>query len=71
MYDYDTGQLTDMGALSLTLNAQSMNDSLDNLQTYIKKRQQIIDDFANGDEATAKYRENTVTEGTGCAVQGN
>ena len=45
MYDYDTGQLTDMGALSLTLNAQSMNDSLDNLQTYIKKRQQIIDDL--------------------------
>ena len=62
MYDYDTGQLTDMGALSLTLNAQSMNDSLDNLQTYIKKRQQIIDDFANGDEATAKYGEKTYDE---------
>ena len=62
MYDYDTGQLTDMGALSLTLNAQSMNDSLDNLQTYIKKRQQIIDDFANGDEATAKDGEKTYDE---------
>ena len=47
MYDYDTGQLTDMGALSLTLNAQSMNDSLDTLQNYVKKRQQIIDDYNN------------------------
>lgn len=47
MYDYDTGQLTDMGALSLTLNAQSMNDSLDTLQKYLKKRQQIIDDYNN------------------------
>ena len=57
MYDYDTGQLTDMGALSLTLNAQSMNDSLDNLQKYVKKRQQIIDDYNNKLFGEQKYDE--------------
>lgn len=57
MYDYDTGQLTDMGALSLTLNAQSMNDSLDNLQKYVKKRQQIIDDYNNNLFGEQKYDE--------------
>lgn len=62
MYDYDTGQLTDMGALSLTLNAKSMNDSLDNLQQYVNKRQQIIDDFANGDKDLSKYGEKTYDE---------
>lgn len=62
MYDYDTGQLTDMGALSLTLNAQSMNDSLDNLQQYVNKRHQIIKDFANGDKDLSKYGEKTYDE---------
>nr|DAH20497.1 MAG TPA: hypothetical protein [Caudoviricetes sp.] len=62
MYDYDTGQLTDMGALSLTLNAKSMNDSLDNLQQYVNKRRQIIDDFANGDKDLSKYGEKTYDE---------
>lgn len=57
MYDYDTGQLTDMGALSLTLNAQSMNDSLDTLQNYAKKRQQIIDDYNNKLFGEQKYDE--------------
>lgn len=57
MYDYDTGQLTDMGALSLTLNAQSMNDSLDTLQNYVKKRQQIIDDYNNKLFGEQKYDE--------------
>ena len=45
MYDYDTGSLTDFGALSLVLNAQEMNSSLDSLQKYIKKRQEIIDKY--------------------------
>lgn len=57
MYDYDTGQLTDMGALSITLNAQSMNDSLDTLQNYAKKRQQIIDDYNNKLFGEQKYDE--------------
>lgn len=57
MYDYDTGQLTDMGALSLTLNAQSMNDSLGTLQNYAKKRQQIIDDYNNKLFGEQKYDE--------------
>ena len=46
-----------MGALSLTLNAQSMNDSLDTLQNYVKKRQQIIDDYNNKLFGEQKYDE--------------
>ncbi len=45
MYDYDTGQLTEFGALSIVMNAKQLDTSLTTLKDYIKKRQQIMDDF--------------------------
>ncbi|MFR5319330.1 MAG: phage tail tape measure protein [Blautia caecimuris] len=45
MYDYDTGQLTEFGALSIVLNAKQLDTSLTTLKDYVKKRQQIMDDF--------------------------
>lgn len=45
MYDYDTGHLTEFGALSIVLNAKQLDTSLTTLKDYVKKRQQIMDDF--------------------------
>lgn len=45
MYDYDTGHLTEFGALSIVLNAKQLDTSLATLKDYVKKRQQIMDDF--------------------------
>lgn len=61
MIDKDTGNLTEMGALSITMNSQQLDTELNNLQTYIKKRQQIINDFANGSNKS-KYGEKTYDE---------
>ena len=54
MIDKDTGNLTEMGMLSIVLNSNQLDTELGNIQTYVKKRQQIIDDFNNG-----KYGEKT------------
>lgn len=61
MIDKDSGNLTEMGALSITMNSQQLNTELNNLQTYVKKRQQIMDDFANG-SSKSKYGEKTYDE---------
>ena len=61
MIDKDTGNLTEMGALSITMNSQQLDTELNNLQTYVKKRQQIINDFANGSNKS-KYGEKTYDE---------
>lgn len=61
MIDKDTGNLTEMGALSITMNSQQLDTELNNLQTYVKKRQQIIDDFANGSNKS-KYGEKIYDE---------
>lgn len=61
MIDKDTGNLTEMGTLSITMNSQQLDTELNNLQTYVKKRQQIIDDFANG-SSKSKYGEKTYDE---------
>lgn len=61
MIDKDTGNLTEMGALSITMNSQQLDTELNNLQTYVKKRQQIMDDFAN-DSSKSKYGEKTYDE---------
>lgn len=50
-----------MGALSITMNSQQLDTELNNLQTYVKKRQQIINDFANGSNKS-KYGEKTYDE---------
>lgn len=45
MYNYETGHLTEFGALSIVLNAKQLDTSLTTLKDYVKKRQQIMDDF--------------------------
>lgn len=57
MFDYDTGYLTPFGALAITLNAQELDSSLDNIASYVKKRQQIIDDYNKGKFGEEKYNE--------------
>ena len=59
MFDYDTGELTEMGALSIVINSRQLNDTLDNIKTLIKKRQQIYDDAYNGVFGEKKYEELT------------
>lgn len=57
LFDYDTGFLTDFGALAITLNAKELDSSLDNIALYVKKRQQIIDDYNKGSFGQEKYDE--------------
>lgn len=59
MFDYDTGELTEMGALSIVINTRQLNDTLDNIKSLIKKRQQIYDDAYNGMFGEKKYEELT------------
>ena len=59
LFDYDTGELTEMGALSIVINSRQLNDTLDNIKTLIKKRQQIYDDAYNGVFGEKKYEELT------------
>lgn len=42
--DKNTGLLTESGALAITLDVDDINASTENLKTYIKERQQIIND---------------------------
>lgn len=58
MIDKDTGNLTEMGMLSIALNSNQLDTELGNIQTYVKKRQQIMDDFADGSNKS-KYGEKT------------
>lgn len=60
-YNSDTGELTEFGALSIALNAKELDSQLDNIRTYVKKRQQIMEDFANGTNES-KYGEKTYDE---------
>ena len=57
LFDYDTGFLTNFGALAFTLNAKELDASLDNIALYVKKRQQIIDDFNKGSFGQEKFDE--------------
>lgn len=57
MFDYDTGYLTEFGALAIILNAKELDSSLDMLANYVKKRQQIIDDYNKGKFGQEKYDE--------------
>lgn len=61
MIDKDTGNLTEMGMLSIALNSNQLDTELGNIQTYVKKRQQIMDDFADGSNKS-KYGEKTYDE---------
>lgn len=57
MYDYDTGHLTEFGGLAITLNAKELETSLSEIQTYVKKRQKILDDYNKGQYGEEKYME--------------
>lgn len=48
MYDYDTGMLTETGALALILNNNQLDTGIAKLQKYAQERQRIMDDYANG-----------------------
>lgn len=43
--DKNTGLLTESGALALTIDIDDIQASTENLKTYIKERQQIINDY--------------------------
>ena len=43
--DKNTGLLTESGALALTIDVDDIQASTENLKTYIKERQQIINDY--------------------------
>ena len=48
MYDYDTGKLTETGALALILNNNELDTGIKKLQKYAQERQRIMNDYANG-----------------------
>ena len=56
-YDYETGELTEFGALSIALNAKELDSQIANIKQYAQKRKQIMDDFANGKYGEQKYDE--------------
>lgn len=56
MYDKD-GLLTVYGALALQENAKALQENINNLQSYMKERQQIIDDFNKDAFGQEKYDE--------------
>ena len=56
-YDYETGELTEFGALSIALNAKELDSQIANIKQYAQKRKQINDDFANGKYGEQKYDE--------------
>ena len=56
-YDYETGELTEFGALSIALNAKELDSQIANIKQYAQKRKQIKDDFANGKYGEQKYDE--------------
>lgn len=56
-YDYETGELTEFGALSIALNAKELDSQIASIKQYAQKRKQIMDDFANGKYGEQKYDE--------------
>lgn len=55
--DKNTGLLTESGALAITLDVDDINASTENLKTYIKERQQIINDYNAGKFGEDKYNQ--------------
>ena len=55
--DKNTGLLTESGALSITLDVDDINASTENLKTYIKERQQIINDYNTGKFGEDEYNQ--------------
>lgn len=55
--DKNTGLLTESGALSITLDVDDINASTENLKTYIKERQQIINDYNAGKFGEDEYNQ--------------
>lgn len=55
--DKNTGLLTESGALAITLDVDDINASTENLKTYIKERQQIINDYNAGKFGEAEYNQ--------------
>lgn len=55
--DKNTGLLTESGALSITLDVDDINASTENLKTYIKERQQIINDYNAGKFGKDEYNQ--------------
>ena len=55
--DKNTGLLTESGALSITLDVDDINVSTENLKTYIKERQQIINDYNAGKFGEDEYNQ--------------
>lgn len=59
--DKNTGLLTESGALALTLNIDDIQSSTENLKTYIKERQQIINDYKAGKFGEDEYNQKLKT----------
>lgn len=55
--DKNTGLLTESGTLSITLDVDDINASTENLKTYIKERQQIINDYNAGKFGEDEYNQ--------------
>ena len=55
--DKNTGLLTESGALAITLDVNDINASTENLKTYIKERQQIINDYKVGKFGEDEYNQ--------------
>lgn len=55
--DKSTGLLTESGALAITLDVEDINASTENLKTYIKERQQIINDYNAGKFGEDEYNQ--------------
>ena len=55
--DKNTGLLTESGALSITLDVDDIQASTENLKTYIKERQQIINDYNAGKFGEDEYNQ--------------
>lgn len=55
--DKNTGLLTESGTLSITLDVDDINASTENMKTYIKERQQIINDYNAGKFGEDEYNQ--------------
>ena len=52
-----TGKLTDMGALSIIMDSDAINVGKKNIQTLLKKKQKLEDDFKKGNIGRKSYDE--------------
>ena len=59
--DKNTGLLTESGALAITLDVDDIQASTENLKTYIKERQQIINDYKAGKFGEDEYNQKLKT----------